>query len=76
MTRSDFGPTGVLYSWIFHQSKEHPRPATPSRAAAAAAPEITRSLARELVRAEARSAANKVMCDTMGGTCDQRGEPE
>ena len=74
--RSKFGPTGVLYSWTFHQSKEHPRPATPSRAAAAAAPEITRSLARELVRAEARSAANKVMCDTMGGTSDQRGEPE
>ena len=76
MKRSKCGPTGVLYSWTFHQSKEHPRPATPSRAAAAAAPEITRSLARELVRAEARSAANKVMCDTMGGTSDQRGEPE
>ena len=74
--RSEIGPTGVLYSWIFRQSKEHPRPATPSRAAAAAAPKITRSLARELVRAEARSAANKVMCDTMGGTSDQRGEPE
>ena len=69
--RSEIGPTSVLYSLIFHQSKEHPRPATPSRAAVAAASKITRSQARVLVRAEAHSEANKVMCDTMWGMSDQ-----
>ena len=45
-------------------------------AAAAAAPMITRSRARELVRAEACSEANNVMCHTMWGMSDQRGKPE
>ena len=74
--RSEIGPTGVLYSWIFRQSKEHPRPATASRAAAAAAPMITQCQARERVHGKARSATNTLMCDTSLAQRDQRGEHE
>ena len=74
--RSDFGPTGVLYSLIFSLSKERPRPATPSATAAAAAPMITQCRARERVHGKARSATNTLMCDTCLAQRDQRGEHE